>query len=127
MSDPKLLPPAVPAAPTKLAVWADQSGTPYLVQRQDDGSTSFILLETVLAQARPQTTTTTTRITTYRDPLTTLLLGAVVGLGFVLGGYSLGFLAGAAGQRVVLVPSTPVCNTHRSSVLFWTTETKECN
>ncbi|GEM_PF-644359 len=121
----KLLPPAVHAVPTKLAVWADQSGTPYLVQRQDDGSTTFTLLETALAQARPQTTTTT-RITTYRDPLTTLLLGAVVGLGFVLGGYGLGFLAGAAGQRVVLVPSPPVCNTHRSSFLFWSTENKEC-
>ncbi len=120
----KVLPPVTPAVPSKLAVWADQSGTPYLVQRQDDGSTTLILLETVLAQAQPQTTTT--RVTTYRDPLNTLLLGVVIVLGLVLGGYFIGFVAGAAGQRVVLVPSPPVCNTQRSSFLFWSTENKEC-
>lgn len=125
MLNPKVLPPAMQAVPTKLAVWADQSGTPYLVQYQDDGSTTFTLLATALAQAPPQTTTT--RVTTDRDPLNTLLLGLVVVIGFVLGGYGIGFLAGAAGQRVVLVPSTPVCNTHRSSFLFWSSENKECN
>jgi hypothetical protein len=123
MPNPKSLPPATQAAPSKLAVWADQSGTPYLVKQQPDGSTTFTPLETALAQAQP----TTTRITTDRDPLNTLLLGLVVGLGVVLGGYGLGFVAGATGQRVVLVPRSPVCDTHRSSFLFWTTETKECN
>jgi len=113
------------AVPTKLAVWADQSGTPYLVQYQDDGSTTFTLLATALAQAPPQTTTT--RVTTDRDPLNTLLLGLVVVIGFVLGGYGIGFLAGAAGQRVVIVPRTPICDTHRSSFLFWSSENKECN
>ncbi len=113
-----------PAAPAKLSVWADQSGTPYLVQQQADGSTTFTPLETALAQA--QTPSTPERVTTYREPLNTLLLGIAVVLGFVLGGYFIGFLAGAAGQRVVLVPSPPVCNTHRSSFLFWSTENKEC-
>jgi len=121
--NPKVLPPATQAVPSKLAVWADQSGTPYLVQQQPDGSTTFTPLETVLAQARPQTTT---RVTTYRDPLNMLLLGFVVVFGLVLGGYFIGFVAGTTGQRVVLVPSTPVCNTHRSSFLFWSTENKEC-
>jgi len=120
--NPKALP---PVAPAKLAVWADQSGTPYLVQHQPDGSTTFTPLETVLAQT--QTTNTAERVTNYRDPLNAFLLGLVVVLGFVLGGYCLGFLSGAAGQRVVLVPRSPVCDTHRSSFLFWSTENKECN
>jgi hypothetical protein len=121
MPDPKALP---PAAPAKLAVWADQSGTPYLVQQQADGSTTFTPLETALAQAAPPTPE---RVTTYREPLNTLLLGIAVVLGFVLCGYWLGFLAGAAGQRVVLVPRSPLCDTHRSSFLFWSSETKECH
>ena len=122
MPDPKALPPATPA---KLTVWADQTGTPYLVQQQADGSTTFTPLETALAQA--QTPTTSERVTTYREPLNTLLLGVAVVLGFVLGGYLLGFFAGAAGQRVVIVPRSPLCDTQRSSFLFWSSETKECN
>jgi len=122
MPNPKALP---PAAPAKLAVWADQSGTPYLVQQQADGSTTFTPLETALAQA--QTPTTSERVTTYREPLNTLLLGVAVVLGFVLGGYLLGFFAGAAGQRVVIVPRSPLCDTQRSRFLFWSSETKECN
>ena len=122
---PKALPPATQTVPTKLAVWADQSGTPYLVKHQPDGSTTFTPLETVLAQA--QTPATTERVTTYREPLHTLLLALIAVLGLVLGGYLLGFLAGATGQRVVLVPRSPICDTHRSSFLFWSTETKECN
>ena len=122
MPNPKAL---SPAAPAKLVVWSDPTGTPYLVQQQADGSTTFTPLETALAQAQPPTTPE--RVTTYREPLNTLLLGIAVVLGFVLGGYLLGFLAGAAGQRVVLVPRSPVCDTHRSSFLFWSSETKECN
>ena len=122
MPNPKAL---LPAAPAKLAVWADQTGTPYLVQQQPDGSTTFTPLETALAQA--QTPSTPERVTTYRESLNTLLLGLAVVLGFVLGGYWLGWLAGAAGQRVVIVPRPPLCNTHRSSFLFWSSETKECN
>jgi len=122
MPNPKALP---PVASAKLSVWADQAGTPYLVQQQSDGSTTFTPLETALAQAQPPTTPD--RVTTYREPLNTVLLGIAVVLGFVLGGYLLGFLAGAAGQRVVLVPRSPVCDTHRSSFLFWSSETKECN
>jgi len=120
MPNPKALP---PAAPAKLSVWSDQAGTPYLVQQQPDGSTTFTPLETALAQA--QTSTTSERLTTYRDPLNTLLLGLAVVLGFVLGGYLLGFFAGTAGQRVVLVPRSPLCDTQRSSFLFWSSETKE--
>jgi len=122
MPNPKALP---PAAPAKLSVWSDQAGTPYLVQQQADGSTTFTPLETALAQAQPPTTPE--RVTTYREPLNTLLLSIAVVLGFVLGGYVLGFFAGAAGQRVVIVPRSPVCDTHRSSFLFWSSETKECN
>ena len=122
MPNPKALP---PAAPAKLVVWSDQSGTPYLVRQQPDGSTTFTPLETALAQA--QTSTTSERLTTYREPLNTLLLGIAVVLGFVLGGYLLGFLAGAAGQRVVIVPRSPLCDTQRSSFLFWSSETKECH
>ena len=125
MLNPKVLPPAVQATPAKLAVWADQTGTPYLVQQQADGSTTFTPLETALAQAKPPTTTE--RVTTYRDPLQTVLFALIAVLGLILGGYLLGFLAGAAGQRVVLVPRSPVCDTHRSSFLFWSSETKECN
>jgi hypothetical protein len=95
------------------------------VQQQADGSTTFTPLETALAQA--QTPTTSERVTTYREPLNTLLLGVAVVLGFVLGGYLLGFFAGAAGQRVVIVPRSPLCDTQRSSFLFWSSETKECN
>ncbi len=120
MPNPKALP---TAAPAKLSVWADQSGTPYLVQQQADGSTTFTPLETALAQAP----ITPERVTTYREPLNTLLLGIAVVLGFVLGGYLLGWLAGAAGQRVVVVPRSPVCDTQRSSFLFWSSETKECH
>ncbi len=124
MPNPKVRPPATQMTPAKLAVWSDQSGTPYLVQQHHDGSTTFTPLETVLAQQQPQTTTT--RATTYRDPLNAFLLGLVVVLGLVLGSYFIGFVAGTTGQRVVLVPSTPVCNTHRTSFLFWSTENKEC-
>ena len=120
MPNPKALP---PAAPAKLSVWADQAGTPYLVQQQADGSTTFTPLETALAQQQPQTTTTC--VTTYRD-LNAFLLGLMVVLGLVLGGYCLGFVAGATGQRVVLVPRSPICDVHRSSFLFWSTENKEC-
>jgi hypothetical protein len=122
MPNPNALP---PAASAKLVVWSDQSGTPYLVQQQPDGSTTFTPLETVLAQA--QTPTTCEHLTTYREPLNTLLLGVAVVLGFVLGGYLLGWFAGAAGQRVVLVPRSPLCDTQRSSFLFWSSETKECH
>jgi hypothetical protein len=86
MPNPKALPPATPA---KLSVWSDQKGMPYLVQQHPDGSTTFTPLETALAQA--QTPTTSERVTTYREPLNTLLLGIAVVLGFVLGGYCLGF------------------------------------
>jgi len=122
MPNPRALP---TAAPGKLAVWADQTGMPYLVQQQPDGSTTFTPLETALAQAAPPTTPE--RVTTYREPLNTLLLGLAVVLGFVLSGYLLGWLAGAAGQHVVVVPRSPLCDTHRSSFLFWSSETKECN
>ena len=122
MPDPKALP---SAAAAKLVVWSDQKGTPYLVRQQPDGSTTFTPLETALAQA--QTPTTSERVTTYCDPLKTVLLGLAVVLGFVLGGYLLGWFAGAAGQRVVLVPRSPLCDTQRSSFLFWSSETKECN
>ena len=122
MPNPKALP---PAAPAKLSVWSDPAGTPYLVRQQPDGSTTFTPLETALAQA--QTPPTSERVTTYCDPLKTVLLGIAVVLGFVLGGYLLGFFAGAAGQRVVLVPRSPLCDTQRSSFLFWSSETKECN
>ncbi len=122
MPNPKALP---AAAPTKLTVWSDPRGTPYLVQQQPDGSTTFTPLETALAQA--QTPTTSERVTTYREPLNTVLLGVVAVLGFVLGGYLLGFFAGAASQRVVLVPRSPLCDTQRSSFLFWSSETKECH
>jgi len=119
MPSPKALP---PAAPAKLAVWTDQSGTPYLVQQQPDGSTTFTPLETALAPP-----TISERVTTDREPLNTLLLGIAMVLGFVLDGYLLGFFAGAAGQRVVLVPRSPLCDTQRSSFLFWSSETKECH
>lgn len=122
MPNPKALPSATPA---KLVVWSDPAGNPYLVQQQPDGSTTFTPLETVLAQA--QTPTTSERLTTYREPLNTVLLGVAVVLGFVLVGYLLGFFAGAAGQRVVIVPRSPLCDTQRSSFLFWSSETKECH
>ncbi|MBD2038815.1 hypothetical protein H6F76_28080 [Leptolyngbya sp. FACHB-321] len=122
MPNPKALP---PAASAKLCVWSNQAGRPYLVQQQPDGSTTFTPLETALAQA--QTPTTSERVTTYREPLNTMLLGVVAVLGFVLGGYLLGFFAGAASQRVVLVPRSPLCDTQRSSFLFWSSETKECH
>jgi hypothetical protein len=80
MPNPKALP---PAAPAKLSVWADQSGTPYLVQQQPDGSTTFTPLEMALAQAQPPAE----RLNTDRDPLNTLLLGLVAVLGVVLLGY----------------------------------------
>ena len=122
MPNPRALP---TAAHGKLAVWSDPAGTSYLVQQQPDGSTTFTPLETVLVP--PQTPTTTERVTTYREPLNTVLLGVAVVLGFVFGGYLLGFFAGAAGQRVVLVPRSPLCETQRSSFLFWSSETKECH
>ncbi|MBW4695873.1 MAG: hypothetical protein KME27_29510 [Lyngbya sp. HA4199-MV5] len=123
--DSKALPLATRNEATKLAVWADQSGTPYLIKQQPDGSTTFTPLETALAQA--QLPTNTERVTTYRDPLNTVLLGLAAVLGVVLLGYGIGFLAGASGQRVVIIPRSPLCDTHRSSFLFWSSETKECN
>ena len=123
MSNPKALPGAQPS-PTSLAVWADQSGTPYLVKQQPDGSTTFTPLESVLAQAQ---TPNTERVTTYRDPLNTVLIGIAAVLGIVLLGYGIGFLAGASGQRVVIVPRSPICDTQRSSFLFWSSENKECH
>ena len=118
---------ALPIAPTAsaLTVWTDPAGVPYLVKQQADGSTLFTPLETALAQ--PQTPVTTERVTTDRDPLAMLLIGFGALLGVLLLGYGIGFFAGAAGQRVVLVPSTPICDTHRSSFLFWSSENKECN
>jgi len=122
MPNPKALP---IAAPAKLTVWSDKAGRPYLVQQQPDGSTTLTPLEMALAQVPPPITPE--RVTTYREPLNTLLLGIAVVLGFVLGGYLLGFFAGAAGQRVVIVPRSPLCDTQRSSFLFWSSETKECH
>ncbi len=122
MPTPNALP---PAAPANLTVWSDTSGKPYLVQQQPDGSTTFTPLEIALAQV--PLPTTPERVTTDRDPLSTLLFGIAMVLSLVLGGYGLGWLAGASGQRIVIVPRSPVCNTHRSSVLFWSSETKECN
>ncbi|MBD2072690.1 hypothetical protein H6F86_02055 [Phormidium sp. FACHB-592] len=118
---------ALPIAPTEsnLTVWTDQAGVPYLVKKQADGSTTFTPLETALAQ--PQAPVATERVTTYRDPLATLLISLGALLGVILLGYGIGFLAGAAGQRVVVVPSTPACDTHRSSFLFWSSENKECH
>ena len=118
---------ALPIAPTgsALTVWTDSSGVPYLVKQQADGSTLFTPLETALAQ--PQTPVTTERVTTYRDPLATLLIGLGLLLGLILLGYGIGFFAGASGQRVVIVPRSPVCDTHRSSFLFWSSENKECH
>ena len=118
---------ALPIAPTAsaLTVWTDPAGVPYLVKKSPDGSTIFTPLATALAQ--PQPPATTERVTTYRDPMAALLIGFGALLGVILLGYGIGFFAGAAGQRVVLVPSTPVCNTHRSSFLFWSSENKECN
>jgi len=52
MPNPKALPLAPHATLSKLSVWSDQSGTPYLVQQQADGSTTFTPLETALAQAQ---------------------------------------------------------------------------
>ena len=124
MPESKALPIAQMNAPS-LTVWADQSGVPYLVKKQADGSTTFTPLETALNP--PQTPVMTERVTTYRDPLATLLIGLGALLGVILLGYGIGFLAGASGQRVVIVPSTPVCNTHRSSFLFWSSENKECH
>ena len=125
LHDSNALPLATQTAPAKLAVWADQAGTPYLVQQQPDGSTTFTPLETALAQAK--THTPIERVTTDRDPLNTVLLGLAVVLGIILLGYGIGFLAGVSGQRVVIVPRSPLCDTHRSSFLFWSSETKECN
>ena len=118
---------ALPIAPTAsaLTVWTDPAGVPYLVKQQADGSTLFTPLETALAQ--PQTPSPTERVTTHHDPLAMLLIGFGALLGVLLLGYGIGFLAGAAGQRVVIVPRSPVCDTHRSSFLFWSSENKECN
>ena len=123
MPNPKTLPGAQ-SPPPPLAVWADQSGTPYLVKQQPDGSTTFTPLESVLAQAQ---TPNTERVTTYRDSLNTVLISIAAVLGMVLLGYGLGFLAGASGQRVVIVPRSPICDTQRSSFLFWSSEKKECH
>jgi len=109
----------------RMTVWADQSGVPYLVKKQTDGSTIFQPLESALAQP-PQPVTSDRVTTTNRDPLATVLIGFTAVLGLLLAGYGIGFLAGANGQRVVIVPSTPVCDTHRSSFLFWSSENKEC-
>jgi hypothetical protein len=118
---------ALPIAPSEsaLTVWTDPSGVPYLVKKQADGSTIFTPLETALAQ--PQTPTPTEHVITYRDPLAMALIGLAALLGVILLGYGIGFFAGAAGQRVVLVPSTPVCDTRSSSFLFWSSQNKECN
>ena len=123
MPNPKTLPGAQ-SPPPPLAVWADQSGTPYLVKQQPDGSTTFTPLASVLA---PVQTANTERVTTDRDPLNTVLIGIAAVLGLVLLGYGLGFLAGASGQRVLLVPRSPICDTQRSSFLFWSSENKECH
>jgi hypothetical protein len=84
----------------------------------------FTPLESVLAQAQ---TPNTERVTTDRDSLNTVLIGIAAVLGIVLLGYGLGFLAGASGQRVVIVPRSPICDTQRSSFLFWSSENKECH
>lgn len=127
MQTSKALPLAKQGESQTLAVWADQSGIPYLVKQQPDGSTTFTPLETALAQAQPQAPTQTARVTTDRDPLATLLIGLAALLGVILLGYGIGFVAGASGQRVVIVPRSPICDTQRSSFMFWSTENKECN
>jgi hypothetical protein len=48
--------PIAPSESSKLTVWTDPSGVPYLVKQQADGSTLFTPLETALAQ--PQTPVT---------------------------------------------------------------------
>jgi hypothetical protein len=69
----------------------------------------------------------TERVTTHRDPLATLLIGFGALLGVILLGYGIGFLRVRLGSGSYSSPSTPVCDTQRSSFLFWSSENKECN
>lgn len=112
---------------TRQQVWTDPSGTHYLVQRELDGVPTFLPLSPVEPPAAtPLMPLNHQRVTTNRDPLALglICLGALLGVVFL--GYWIGFFAGASGQRVVMVPREPVCTTHRSSFLFWNSETKDC-
>lgn len=121
----KALPPTqVQAQPTRQQVWTDASGTHFLVQREQDGTPSFLPLSPVPPQQLQPTAPA--RVTTTRDPLAMLLIGFFGLLGMVLAVYLIGFLAGSSGQRVVMVPREPVCTTRESGFLFWSSKTREC-
>jgi hypothetical protein len=56
-----------------------------------------------------------------------VLLGIAVVLGFVLGGYFAGLFRRCGWSARRDRPSLTLCDTQRSSFLFWSSETKECN
>lgn len=127
MQDSNLPVTQVQAQVTRPQVWTDPSGTHYLVKRETDGSPTFLPLSPVQPPTTPVTPLSHQRVTTYRDPFAMALIGLGVLLGVILIGYAIGFFAGAAGQRVVIVPREPVCTTRESGFLFWTSRTRECN
>lgn len=111
-----------------LTVYQHTDGKPYLVKQQPDGAVTFTPLEVALSQLQQHQTQAQPmqRSPAGHDPFALLLTGiAIAGLAAIVV-YFIGFLAGAHGRETVIVPRSPVCSTHRSSFLFWSDETKEC-
>jgi hypothetical protein len=121
---------------SNLTVWSDPQGKPYLVVKEGE-STRFTPLESAIVPLLQQQQAITRSLpATPVAPVTNQyqrqdwLPYALMGLATValigLGGYFLGFVAGNHGRETVIVPRSPVCDTTRSSFLFWSSERKEC-
>lgn len=109
----------------------EHNGRSYLAHRCPSGQVTFIPIDAIAQQFPPPPITPSpippplSQPAPQHDPLAIFLAGLGILL-IVLGGYFLGFVAGKNGQSVVVVPRSPVCETRRSSFLFWNNEHKEC-
>ncbi|MFM7448539.1 MAG: hypothetical protein ACKO24_08075 [Leptolyngbyaceae cyanobacterium] len=123
---------------SNLTIWSDPQGKPYIVLKEGS-STKFtpleeaiapLLQQQVITRSSPVTTITPATSQTHQAQQRDWLPYALVGLGVIaligIGGYVLGFTAGNRGRETVVIPRSPVCDTTRSSFLFWSSERKEC-
>lgn len=109
----------------QMTVWQDGTGKPYLVRQQASGEVNFTPLENALANFQQPVTPTSSKAATH-DPIAIALIAGGAFLLIAFGAYLLGFFAGQSGRQIVTVPTAPRCDTRRSSFLFWSQETKEC-
>lgn len=111
-------------------------GVTYLTQKLANGQITLTPVNAVVSQSAilpaPQPVTQIQAEPVHRDReginplvLVGIILAAVLGLAF--GAWFIGFLAGRSGRETVVVPREPICDTRRSSFLFWSHSERECH